>query len=207
MSEKKGIVVYHGGHKFSGPVDILPRSSTNLQNGPGFYTTTNISTAQKYAKGGGVVHRITLSPEARFSAPERIPLSDATDWVKSRYGMRKKKEIIDDLKNNSIRMTGSLGSGFVDEMALMNLCVNYDVLSGEHGPALAEWMVDHGIDAEIQNAMKKNEEWVLIFNPKIILDREVLANAGEGHEYELPRVAEQINALLDVGKKPGPRPR
>ena len=43
MNEKKGIVVYHGGRKFSGPVDILPKASKNAQNGPGFYTTTNLS--------------------------------------------------------------------------------------------------------------------------------------------------------------------
>ncbi len=206
MSEKKGIVVYHGGRKFSGFVQILPRPSKNIQNGPGFYTTTNLYTAQKYAKGGGVVHRIVLSPETRFSATEHIPLSDAIKWVESRYGIRKKKEIIADLKNNSELMTDRLGPGFIYKEALLNLCVNHDVLAGQHGPALAAWMVEHGIDAQVERTMK-NEDWVLIFNPNVVIYREVLANAGEGHEYELPRVAEQINALLDAGKKPGPRPR
>ena len=208
MNEKKGIVVYHGGRKFSGPVDILPKASKNAQNGPGSYTTTNLYTAQKYAKGGGVVHRIILSPETRFNNTDgNIPLSDAIEWVESRSGLRKKKEIIADLKKNSENRADRLGPGVVYEWALLNLCVNHDVLSGEHGPALAAWMVEHGIDAEVERAMKNNEEWVSIFNPNVVIHREILANAGEGCEYELPRVAEQISALLDAGKKPGPKPR
>lgn len=192
----KGIEVYHGGRRFYGDIELQPRPSSKLQSGPGFYTTTNLLTAQKYAKGGGIVYRITLSPETRFGSDQKIPLIDALAWVDSRYGMRKKKEIVSDLESCSVRYQSKFGVGFVDQFSLMNLCVNYEVLSGEHGPSLARWMVEHGVDAEIQSAMKNNEQWVLIFNPAVVINKEALS-MSDRHEYELPKIEEQLAMLGD----------
>ena len=116
---EKGIVVYHGGRRFYGPIELQPRPPSKLQGGPGFYTTTSLSTARKYAKGGGIVYKITLSPETRFGrCGQKIPLLEAVKWVNSRSGMQKKKEIIADLERCSERYQNRFGEGFIDQMSL-----------------------------------------------------------------------------------------
>lgn len=195
MSEqKKGILVYHGGRRFLGPVEIQPRPASKLQGGPGFYATTNLATAQEYARGGGIVYRMTLDPDTRFHNDQGIPLADAIAWAGSRAGLRHRADLLADLNACAERLQPRLGDGYVDAFSLMNLCVNYGVLSGEHGPSLASWMVEHGIDAEIQRARRHNEEWVLIFNPRVIIHKEALSMSDK-HDYELPRIAEQLRAL------------
>lgn len=195
MSEqKKGILVYHGGRRFLGPVELQPRPAAKLQGGPGFYTTTNLETARNYARGGGIVYRFTLDADTRFRADQSVPLADAVEWVRSRNGLRKKSSLVADLAICAKHQESRLGIGWVNPLSLVNLCVNYEVLSGAHGPALADWMVEHGIDADVQRGMHDNEEWVVIFNPRIIIHKEALS-LSDKHEYELPTVAEQIRAL------------
>jgi hypothetical protein len=193
------LVLWHGGRPWVGPVEILPGSPKDQQHGPGIYLTTGASTARRYARGGGVVMRVEVEQPLRWLDDARVRLADAKAWAKNEPGLRHRREILADLDRNAAR---TVGDTILAEV-LVNLCVNYEVLSGEHGPSLARWLVAQGIDAyafkpPLFTTDESNEDWVVIFNPEKILSRR---RATPAEVVDQPRLLPRKRSRNPVAKK------
>lgn len=167
------IVLYHGARAWDGPPEVRPGRKKRTEHGPGIYLTTAYVTAQKYAKGGGRVKRIFLDPKLSWIEDARVPLADAVAFVEAHPRLRKRREIVADLRANAGRM--GAGDGTIGAYVLNNLMVNYDALVGDAAPALARFFADHGIDAAINQTFSADgaeEDWVVLFNPMKILRHE-----------------------------------
>lgn len=162
------LVLWHGAHRWDGPPRIIPSRKGRVEYGPGLYLTTSVSTAASYAKGGGVLMRFELDPDIRWLEDARLPPETMIAFVKNQYRLRKKQEVIADIhrtiarSNEERSRTGKPPITELHAAVLVNLMINHGALSGEHGPALAEFYVKHGIDAGIDH--KGSEDWVVLFN-------------------------------------------
>lgn len=180
------IVLWTGARRWEGPPTILPSTKGRVEHGPGIYFTTRLDTARKYARGGGVVMRFEIDPDFIWLEQAIVPTDALIAWVKSRPGLRKKKEIITDLRSNAARTSQRLGEGMSHAEALLNLLVNYEAVTGAHGPALAEFFAGMGIGASHAKS-SFDEDWVVLFDPsKIVAFRRM---SPTDSTVDLPRVA------------------
>lgn len=167
------IKMWHGG-KFEeyGPVTIQTSRTGKTENGPGVYTTNNIYTGGEYAKGGKKLYYMELKSDLVLLEDSKILYEDAIKFVLDSRGMRKKKEIIEDIKRNMERANFvENGKPLINATVLLNLMTNYDVCKGEHGPNLANFYKNYGIDASLISTSNRDEGWLLIFNTDIILNK------------------------------------
>ena len=181
----QGYVFYHGAQRWEGPPQIVAHRKGHAEHGPGIYLTTAWQTAVKYAKGGGAVYRIELSPETRWLEGARLPLAETVAWVRGLPRLRGKSDIVDTLSRTADRT----GRDTLPAFVLVNAFVNRDVASGQHGPSLAAYLVAHGIDASL--VQQGAEDWVVVFNPGIVRSvRRVSAAevSAEGFAFDLPKV-------------------
>jgi hypothetical protein len=155
------IVVYTGTQVWEGRPYIKDSRKGHSEHGPGLYFTTRLQTARKYAKGRGTVLRVEVDPKFLWLEDTQVPVETLVNWVTSRRGLRKKKEIIDDIV---VRGGGGLAPGMRRATILVNLMVNYDAITGTHGPALAEFLAALGIGAS-HLRMSGGEEWIVLFDP------------------------------------------
>lgn len=177
------LVVYTGTQVWEGRPYIKESRKGHSEHGPGLYFTTKLQTARKYAKGRGTVLRVEIDPRFTWLEDAKIPLVMAMGWVTERRGLRHKSEIRNDLARNAER-TGGLRSGMIAANVLVNLMVNYDAITGAHGPALAEFLASLGIGAS-HTPMSGNEEWVILFDPTKVLS---WRRVGPDDPEELPAV-------------------
>lgn len=176
----KTLVLLHGSQDWEGPGRIRQAKRTSTVHGPGLYLTTSAATARKYAKGGGSVIRVELELPIRWLMFAKIPTTDAERFVRTLPRLGKRKEILADIQRIGERDgdRGQLWPGVV-----LNLMINYGVLTSTHGPAIAEFMVASGVDADL--IQQSGEDWVLLFNPlKVIAHRKVPA----GEAVDSPRI-------------------
>lgn len=172
------IKMWHGG-KFDEyeEISIKHSRSGRTYNGPGIYTTNDLNTASDYAKGGRSIYYLGLDPSMNLLEKNNIKYEDVVNFVKDSSGLRKKKEILVDLERNQERtnLVNENGERLINANVLLNLMVNYDVCKGEHGTNLANFYADRKIDASIMKGVNSGEEWLLIFNPKIIKEKRVFS--------------------------------
>lgn len=182
------LVFWHGSRAWDGPPTVQPGRAKRSEGGPGIYLTTSYRTARSYAKGGGVVQRVSVSPTVHWLEEATLPVEDVRSFLAGRARLPKRTEILADVERNAARTAGRLPPGFIHAEVLVNLMVNYDALKGDNGPALAAFLVDHGIDA----SHAKNggdEDWVVLFNPSAILRMDLApASTVAGDQYDLPRL-------------------
>ncbi len=181
----QGYVFYHGAQRWEGPPQIVAHRKGHAEHGPGIYLTTAWQTATKYAKGGGAVYRIELSPETRWLEGARLPLAETVAWVRGLPRLRGKSDIVDTLSRTAERT----GRDTLPAFVLVNAFVNRDVASGQHGPSLAAYLVAHGIDASL--VQQGAEDWVVVFNPGIVRSVWRVSAAdvsAEGFAFDLPKV-------------------
>ncbi len=152
------IVAYHGAKRWSGRPELKSAGKGKSEYGSGLYLTTSIDTARRYAKGGGRVMLFALDPSLTWLNDSKIPLDDSVAFVRSRKGLKNRSAIIDDLHVSAQRA----GSDVIQAGALSNLMHYHGALTGAHGPALAEFYVSSGIDAELVN--QSGEDWIVLFN-------------------------------------------
>lgn len=181
------IVVYTGTQVWEGRPEVRQSRKGRAEHGPGLYFTTRLQTARKYAKGRGTVLRVEIDPSFAWLEDAIVPTSVLMNWVANQRGLRHKKEIISDISGNATRTASRISTpAELNSYAsvLVNLMVNYDVLSGAHGPALAEFLASLGIGAS-HVSMSGNEEWVVLFDPTKVLS---WRRVGPDDVEELPRV-------------------
>lgn len=176
------LIFYHGAQRWEGPPQIVAHRKGHAEHGPGIYLTTSWTTASKYAKGGGSVYRVEVSPLVRWLEDADLPLQETVDWVKALPRLRGKSDIMASLQRIASRV------GKLPAEVLVNNFVNADAASGEHGPALADYLVRHGVDAS--HVRHGAEDWVVIFNPQTVLsvDRIASKDMDKGFSFDLPRV-------------------
>jgi len=200
--ETDPIVLWHGSRAWSGPPEVRPAKGSRVEHGPGLYLTTSYETARRYARGGGSVMRFEIDPDIRWLENESLPLADAERFLVGRPRLRKRDETIADLRRVAARMTARLGGDRVPAAALLNLMVNYESLTGDHGPALAEFLVSHGIGASLANELS-GEDWVLLFDPRKIRSyRKVPAGEVDPLTADAPLVRTRVRQAT-VRTNPG----
>lgn len=177
------VVLYHGAQRWEGAPEIVAHRKGHAEHGPGIYLTTSYETAARYAKGGGSVYRIELDPRVGWVQDVRLPYAETAAWVKGLPRLRGKTELLAGLAYVAARV-GDLLPGEI----LVNQFVNADAASGQHGPALAAFLVAHGADAS--HVLQSGEDWVVVFNPKVIrsVTKVPAKQVGAGFAFDLPKV-------------------
>ena len=193
------ITMWHGGRKWTTPPEIRPSKRGNAELGPGIYVSNFHERAQGYAKGGGSVREIVLSPNLILEQ-SALSLSDACDFVTSVIIKSKQSSVIDKMIECAGRHSLSgrilLGSDThrLHAETLVNLCVNGDLTLGSKGQALAEFLVGQGIDCAFSHRSGK-EYWGTIYNPKCIDSYDAVpAGKMDPARFELPDPFSQLEA-------------
>ncbi len=181
------IEVYTGTQVWIGRPTIRPAKKGRVEHGPGLYFTTSLTTALRYARGGRTVLKVELDPSISWLEDAKLPVSAVIQWLMERRGLRNRSFIIADVMENALRTRSRTGDmGLIYANALVNLMVNWDAITGDHGPALAEFLVWYDIDAS-HVSQSGGEEWIVLFNPKKVLRWEKV-HVDPETPYMLPRV-------------------
>lgn len=202
MTHSSVLNFWHGGHHFEGPPTVNPSKPGSHENGPGIYLTTNLSTATKYAKGGGVLVRFELDKKISWLEESKKPLSTMHDFIISLPRCRNRKKILEDLSENASYHS----SEEVPLIYLMNTLLFHNALGGENGPTLAAWMVSQGVDASLYRA-SPTEDWVVLFNPNVISNYEIFKTSQINWEKDsdFKPVRQQLNLSSNpVIRSPSP---
>jgi hypothetical protein len=201
-AQNQELVFWHGGQWKEGPPDIVKQKGGSVEHGPGIYLTSSHERASKYAKGGGVVRRVVMSPETRWldeAAP--LPLRSYLPLVASlRCSSAVRGRVLDDLKRASER-AGSRGieSGFVHPAVLNTLSVNHRIAHGENGLRICQFMRDEAaVDADMFFASDP-EVWVVVFNPDAIVSSKIVRATKDSPEDTHPaaRKNNPVGLVLD----------
>jgi len=174
------LVLWHGSQDWEGPGAVRKAKTGSIMHGPGLYLTTSADTARKYAKGGGSVIRIELELPIRWLSTAKMPTADAVAFLRELPRLRHRKELLEDLKRAAARHGDG---GEVWPGVVLNLMSNADAIKGDQGPALARFLVENGVDAEL--VQRSTEDWVVLYNPDKIVDHRKVP-AGEAEDA--PRV-------------------
>lgn len=143
-------------------MEVRPARSADIVHGPGLYLTTGADTARKYARGGGSVFRFEVDPDFVRLSDSKIAFEDMLRWAKERPRLKHKQEILADLLRVTSRIDMTSHTPMIPAAVLLNLGVNYEALSGDHGPALAAFYREHGIDGDV--VRQSGEDWVVLWN-------------------------------------------
>lgn len=177
------IQMYHGGSRWSTAPEIRPSKGGRYEGGVGIYFTNNYETARKYAKGGKVVQLVNIKSDFTRLKDVKVPVDELISFVNDLYGMRKKKEIISDIK----RFAERVNKTEISLEILNNLIVNWEAGAGETGTEIAKYFVSKGADASVQD-QSGDEFWLIVFNTKIILNYEVVDTKKlDVDNYMLPK--------------------
>ena len=180
------IVMWHGSQRWQGPPEVRASRAFSAYHGPGIYMTTDPQTAYEHAKGGGSIIRFVVDSNLRLAEDVWINLPVAQAYVAERPRLRHKRELAADLERSARQrgerrpdyLTHGLG---VPAEVLINLFVNYDLVKGAQGPALARFLVSHGADAGV--VTRGTDDWLILMNPAKIVSWEKVPY-GKTHEAE-----------------------
>lgn len=180
------LVFYHGAQRWEGPPTIVTHRKGHAEHGPGLYLTTNWETANRYAKGGGSVYRVSLLPEVRWAEDVKISADEARAFVRSLPRLRGREAILESLGRVEQRSGPRMRLQW-----LVNMFVNQGASAGQHGPSLAAFLTERGADASLISH-SVDEDWVVVFNPQIVCNVRRLERgqtSRQGFAFDLPKVA------------------
>jgi hypothetical protein len=178
---KSAATLWHGG-KIYGPIEIQPPSKGRYEAGPGLYLTTSYWRAQSYAKGSKSTYLVTIKDNLNWADKVEIPLAEGVEFALRYLG--KGKLIAKDLKANCERMKKDTFTADI----IINLTVNYEAGSGKKGMYLLRFLVEHGVDAALEN-QGSGEQWVVVFNPRVVTNvKQVPAKEVNKEMWEMPKV-------------------
>ncbi|WP_410951645.1 hypothetical protein [Pseudomonas sp. S1(2024)] len=202
---------WHGSRRWEGEPRIHGPRKGRDGNGPGLHVTTWFDTAAEYAKQGGSVRRIVITPRLALQ-DTALSLSDAMDFVTTVITKSKQEEILERLmrRANNVQLHDRVLLGndthHVHAETLLVMCVNGNLALGSKGEALAEFYAGQGIDWAYERARGRDEFWGVIFNPKIIdsYDR-VRAADIPLDQRDFPSPEQQRELAIENLKQPSAR--
>lgn len=185
--EKELLVMLHGSRnlKENNIIEIQESKKGKYEYGAGFYLTTSYTTARKYARNSNQVWEIYLEPPKLLKFTDTLPLEEIEDFIHSQHRMKGKSKVLKDIQYYAIK--NEKIEKFPIEV-LLNTLVNNDCLSGAYGVNFTKWLTKHGFDAI--KAIKSGEDWLIIFNPKII----TTFNRIKDYD-DKPSLAEQLKTI------------
>ncbi|MFK4705744.1 hypothetical protein ABIC83_002583 [Roseateles asaccharophilus] len=184
--------LWHGSHGWEPPPTIRPPKNGNAEHGAGLYLTSHYLTAHKYAKGGGATMDVFVDPSLKLIEGMKISADTMIAAARAIPRLRKREEIIDDIKRCSER---SKEPGIVGLDVLINLAVNHDAMIGNPAVEITKFVVSQGADGSLYERIG-GEDWLVIFNPAVIhTARRRPAATVELHEYDRLRVRAQLELL------------
>lgn len=179
---REPLLFYHGGRRWTGVPEVQPPRKKRAEHGPGIYLTTKYDTAVSYAKGGGHVQRVELDPTLTWlDWSQTLPLDGVLSWVRMVPRMQNKSALLNDIE----RFAPRYPKGF-PLLALLNLMVANDSLTGKPGLELVRLLVSNGVDAALSEM--SGEDWVVVFNPARVLHHRTVPAKGFTGPYDFPRI-------------------
>lgn len=195
------IKIWHGSHRWEGPPEIRPLKTGKYEFGPGIYTTTNLSRAARYAKGGGKVVQFEIDPDVKWLSGAEIPFDDMISFVENSCHIRKKRILVKDIKECWDAKDRESSNGMIPMSFLVNLGVNNECFSGKGGIEVAEFLADNDVQADLCRRTG-DEEWVVIFDPEVIKSHKVLSAKDLDWDQDfLPSIMDQISQMKPAGMK------
>lgn len=178
------IEMWHGGRRWLDKPEVQACRAGRYECGPGIYLTNRYLRARDYAKAGGVTTLVVLKENVRWLETTELSLSTMEAYVRDTPRFRRREKLLADLA----RSAEHLGRDTLPASYLVNLCVNHELLSGQQGVLLAQWLAEQGVDASLHK-LNIQEHWVIIMNPAIIAQYKVVPAASVSLEqYDLPLV-------------------
>ena len=113
----------------------------------------------------------------------KVGIEEIFSFLDNLSGLKHRNDIKQDIKNFSERTQRSE----IPLTVLNNLIVNWAAGSGEIGKEIAKFFVMSGADA-ILDDQSGSEQWLVVFNPKIIKKYEVVKNVPI-EQYMLPKIS------------------
>lgn len=171
--QPRQMTLWHGGRNLEFDYrDVLSHDKGRWEHGPGLYLTTHRATAERYAKGGRKLYRVTVS-EGRDIDDVLIPLQDMIDFVNQNIKGAKKSQIISDLRAIEQRR----GTGMIMAEVIVNLCLNWSAIANSKTSILRQFLIDHGVDyALVKNfGGRRGDTVMVVMNPKIIQKVEIVS--------------------------------
>lgn len=194
--------LWHGAHRWDGKPDIRAPRAGHAEHGAGIYCTTEYTTAQKYASGGGRTRLMQIDTSIRLLEDLRAPVDIMIAAVKDIPRLRAKQAILDDLRWSAEQR----GSDVLGLNTVINLASHYNALSGNAAVGLTEFVASQGADASLYE--RGGEDWLVIFNPTVIRSSVAVApNNIDLTMFSLTRVRQHLaNTSPTAAVSAGPAP-
>jgi hypothetical protein len=198
-SASEPIVMYHGAHRWRGPPQIVPLRKGHAEHGPGIYLTTSWPTASRYARGGGSVLRMEVSPSIRLAHLVHVDAAEFLRRASSIPRLPGRAALTAALERLSSRMGPRVRGDH-----LLAAIVNSGSAAGRSGPAMAGLLVEVGVDADLfRSPIGKGEEWLVVFDPNAILSvRRVtpdeVRRRGFAFDLPLPSSLPSLSSTLEI---------
>lgn len=180
MTGVKIINLLHGTKNFTGKVEIRESKKGHYESGVGFYMTTSYNTARKYASNSQNILSVTLKDLNFLSTQHKLSIDCFLDFIDAQYRMKGKNKVMREFYQH-VEPDNTMKVQY-----FINLLIMHESLTGKTGVNLANWLVEKGIDAAIEN--HGNQDWVILFNAEKVIDIK-----RDAHNFEdTKRVEDQI---------------
>lgn len=180
------LTLWHGAHRWDGPPRLIASKKGHAEHGVGIYCTTSLTTASKYAKGGGHLRQMTISPELHLLEKHACTCDELIALVKNcEERFPKRAQLVDELSRHEGRV---IHAGY-----LINLMSSLEILYGNHGKEISEQLSQLGINASIYS--RYSEDWLIILDPSIIVTSQKMSvNDVSIEQWELPSIEKQLQS-------------
>ncbi len=183
---------YHGSRSWSGLDDRIRVKAGRYQNGAGLNLTTSFARAKSY---GSKVVLIEVELE-RPDEPMYVSKDALVTFTKSLRGLRKKREILEDIEAGSEYKRGGFPPFYLN-----NLLIGYEVITPMIAQKLAEWLVKNNAPFEITSSFRNGgyvEQWAVIYDLSRAV--EVEPKSFQGYGDDLNSFDDQIKCQISPDK-------